>query len=62
MIKPPSNAPWKKPNPKKGGSIKLTPEEIAMARDRAEKAGRRYPNLVDNMAIARLRKTTGELP
>lgn len=33
-----------------------------MARERAAKAGRRYPNLIDNMAILKLRKTMGELP
>jgi hypothetical protein len=31
----------------------LTPESIAWARERARSAGRRYPNLVDNMAAAR---------
>ncbi len=55
-------APWKTPNPTKGKGTKLTPQEIAQARERAEKAGRRYPNLVDNMAILKLRKTHGELP
>lgn len=60
MLKKPPKEPWKKPNTGKG--TKLTPEEIAMARERAEKAGRRYPNLVDNMAILKLRKKLGELP
>ena len=45
--------PWKKPTPKSSGRIKLTPESIAWARVAARKAGRRYPNLVDNMAAAR---------
>ena len=49
MAKPP---PWKTPK-KKGKSFKLTPEQIAEARERAEGAGRRYPNLVDNMYIAK---------
>jgi hypothetical protein len=62
MPKPPPKAPWNTPNPTKGKGAKLTPEEIAQARERAEKAGRRYPNLVDNMAILKLRKTRGELP
>ena len=31
----------------------ITPETIAWARERARSAGRRYPNLVDNMAAAR---------
>ncbi|MBP6629861.1 MAG: hypothetical protein KA297_10560 [Kofleriaceae bacterium] len=29
----------------------MTPDQVARARARAEAAGRRYPNLVDNMAI-----------
>ena len=44
--------PWKKPNPrKKSGrkSVKLTAEQKDAARARAKRAGRRYPNLVDNM-------------
>ncbi|MET0262144.1 MAG: hypothetical protein ABW223_04550 [Rariglobus sp.] len=46
--------PWKKSDPKKDGAkTKLTPENIAWAKDRAKKAGRRYPNLVDNMAATR---------
>lgn len=44
--------PWKKPKPK-GKGFKLTPEQIQEARERAEEAGRRYPNLVDNMYVAR---------
>jgi len=31
----------------------LTPESIEWARARAQAAGRRYPNLVDNMAATR---------
>ncbi len=46
-------APWKKPSPKASSSIKLTPASVAWARRRAKEAGRRYPNLVDNMAAAR---------
>lgn len=61
-MKKPAKAPWKKPAPKGSGGQKLSPEEIAEARARAEKAGRRYPNLVDNMAVLKLRKTRGELP
>lgn len=46
--------PWKRKTPK-GDREKtaLTPESIAWARERARRAGRRYPNLVDNMAAAR---------
>lgn len=41
--------PWKKPAPKGAAHHKLSPEDKAEARQRAEKAGRRYPNLIDNM-------------
>ncbi|HZF98020.1 MAG TPA: hypothetical protein VEY92_07220 [Pseudoxanthomonas sp.] len=45
--------PWDRPNPvKAGGHVRLTPEQIEQARERAEQAGRRYPNLVDNMYVA----------
>lgn len=44
--------PWKKKNPKKGAAkSKLTPEQKEEAKARAKKAGRPYPNLVDNMAV-----------
>jgi hypothetical protein len=33
--------------------VQLTPENIAWAKTRARQAGRRYPNLVDNMAAVR---------
>ena len=49
-----ATAPWKKSNPK-GDSpkVKLTEASIAWAKARAKAAGRRYPNLVDNMAATR---------
>lgn len=43
---------WEKKNPNKK-SKKLTPAQKAAAKARAEKAGRPYPNLVDNAAVAR---------
>lgn len=43
--------PWEKPAPKTAKHTKMTPEQKEEARKRAEKAGRRYPNLVDNMAV-----------
>lgn len=46
---------WNTPNPKKKSS-KLTPSQKAAARKRAEAAGRPYPNLIDNMAVARKKK------
>ena len=50
---PRSTPPWKRKTPAKSKHTKLTPGQIAEAKARAEKAGRRYPNLVDNMAVAR---------
>ena len=51
--KPP---PWKRPRPGgKPGARKLSPQQVAAARQRAEQAGRRYPNLVDNMWAAKLK-------
>ncbi len=49
------SAPWKRPNPKKK-SAKLSPESKASAKAAAKKAGRRYPNLVDNMRAAAKQK------
>lgn len=48
--------PWKKPNPKKSSHKKLTDAEKNEARERARKAGRPYPNLVDNMAVAKKKR------
>ncbi|GEP44507.1 hypothetical protein [Brevifollis gellanilyticus] len=46
------NKPWNKPAPKGGPKTKLNPESIAKAKAAAKKAGRRYPNLIDNMRAA----------
>jgi len=46
---------WDKKNPKKT-SKKLTPTQKTAAKARAKKAGRPYPNLVDNAAVARGKK------
>lgn len=53
--------PWKAPNPVKPASrVVLTPALKAEAKARAEAAGRRYPNLVDNMwAAARAKREFG---
>jgi hypothetical protein len=46
--------PWEHENPKSEGEHKkLTPAGRAEAKKAAEKAGRPYPNLVDNMREAR---------
>jgi len=43
---------WDKKNPNKT-STKLTSAQKAAAKARAKAAGRKYPNLVDNAAVAR---------
>ena len=43
---------WDKKNPKKT-SKKLTPKQKAAVKARAKAAGRPYPNLVDNAAVAK---------
>ncbi|MDI3564421.1 DUF6321 domain-containing protein [Bradyrhizobium sp. Arg816] len=48
-------APWKRANPRKRAgkaSKQLTPAQKSAAKARARRAGRRYPNLVDNMRMA----------
>ncbi|AWM02249.1 DUF6321 domain-containing protein [Bradyrhizobium amphicarpaeae] len=54
MAKTP-RAPWKRSNPRKraGKAAKhLSPAQKSAAKARARRAGRRYPNLVDNMRMA----------
>ena len=43
---------WDKPKPA-GKSKKLSPSQKAEAKASAAKAGRPYPNLVDNMNVAK---------
>jgi hypothetical protein len=50
---------WDKKNPKRT-STKLTSAQKAAAKARAKAAGRKYPNLVDNAAVARMRKKKGK--
>lgn len=40
---------WDKPMPKRKKQGPLTARQKSMAKTRARKAGRRYPNMVDNM-------------
>jgi hypothetical protein len=48
------STPWQRSNPKPKAARKmLTPAQKACARKRAAAAGRRYPNLIDNMVVAR---------
>lgn len=46
---------WETKNPKKK-STKLTPAQKTAAKKRAKAAGRPYPNLIDNAAVARKKK------
>jgi hypothetical protein len=57
VIKMASSKPvWEKPRPKSLGKPKpLSPKKKSAAKARAKAAGRPYPNLVDNMAMARKR-------
>jgi hypothetical protein len=48
------SAPWDRPNPRKKAK-KLSPKAKSAAKARARRAGRKYPNLVDNMRAARSR-------
>ncbi len=51
MTKP--KAPWDKPAPKKASHTKLSSAAKQKAKASAKKAGRPYPNLVDNMKVAK---------
>jgi hypothetical protein len=55
MAKTSRRAPWKRANPRTKTSrakTRLTPEQRARAKARAKRAGRKYPNLIDNMRLA----------
>lgn len=53
-MKKSSKPPWTRPNPHVASkAVALTDDQKAAARRRADEAGRRYPNLVDNMWAAR---------
>jgi len=50
----PPPPPWKRPGPKSSKPAgKLSPVARAAAEARAKTAGRRYPNLIDNLWAAR---------
>ena len=44
--------PWERKPPAGTPKKKLSPAQKRAARARAKRAGRHYPNLVDNMAVA----------
>jgi hypothetical protein len=56
MKKTKTRAPWKKPAPKRTTHTKLSPAQKQAAKKSARKAGRPYPNLVDNMKMAKRAK------
>ena len=45
--------PWEKKRPVSKATHKLSATKKKSARSRAKKAGRKYPNLVDNMNAAK---------
>jgi uncharacterized protein DUF6321 len=51
-----ASTPWERPAPRKSRPTKLSSSDKAAAKKRAKKAGRPYPNLVDNMAVATKKK------
>jgi len=50
------SAPWDRPSPKKSKHTKLTAKSKKAAKTKATRAGRKYPNLVDNMRAAKRQK------
>ena len=50
---------WDKPRPKGKAKKKLTPKQKSAAKAKAKAAGRPYPNLVDNAAVARKKTKRG---
>lgn len=44
--------PWERDAPRGSGHTHLTAKKKSAAKRRAKKAGRKYPNLVDNMRAA----------
>lgn len=60
-----ARAPWRRSNPRKRAgkaSKHLSPAQKSAAKARARRAGRRYPNLVDNMRMASKKKTAKKKP
>jgi hypothetical protein len=55
------SAPWDRKAPKKASHKTLSPAKKASAKAAAKKAGRPYPNLVDNMRAAKKKKVNASL-
>jgi hypothetical protein len=45
--------PWERPAPSRAKRTQLTAADKSKAKKRARRAGRPYPNLVDNMSVAK---------
>lgn len=56
MPKAKKKEPWDKPAPKNAKNKKLSSSQKSSAKRAAKKAGRPYPNLVDNMRAAKKKK------
>ena len=52
--------PWKRAAPATARHRKLTPRRKSAAKARARRAGRPYPNLVDNMKVAAKKRSSGK--
>ena len=55
-------APWERKRPAGAKKTKLTAASRAKAKGRARKAGRKYPNLVDNMRAAAEQRSRKKSP
>jgi hypothetical protein len=55
-VKKEASPPWKKEAPKKSRHTKLSSADKQKAERSAKKAGRPYPNLIDNMKVAASKK------
>ena len=51
-----AKAPWKRPRPAGKKHHTLSAAQKAKAKATAKKAGRHYPNLIDNMRVAKSKK------
>jgi hypothetical protein len=51
-----ASTPWERPAPRKTRHTSLSSADKNEAKQRAKKAGRPYPNLVDNMTVAKEKK------
>jgi hypothetical protein len=51
-----ASTPWERAAPRHARHTKLSSSDKAEAKQRAKKTGRRYPNLVDNMAVAKKKR------